>query len=168
MELSTQDAINYVLKNDKNANLTRLAQAIGATPPTIRSMANGETTMTLKWYKGFSSVYPSIKITDIRTDKKVCLGKLEGVEESKETTIYQSKYSVYQLKFEDGTSYIGCTSDIEKRMISHRHLQAVGFTEEILFQTDSESLAYEIEELLIRCLGSNLTNIKHNTISRED
>lgn len=74
--LTTKDAINFVLDNDKDANQYRLAKAIGCSHATIKNYKIGKTRMDERIYDLFQNIYPNIKIVDVFRKPKYELGNI--------------------------------------------------------------------------------------------
>lgn len=77
--LTTSEALLYVLKHDKSANLKRLAKALDCSSAHISYMRDKKTYMAVKLYEKWKLIYPTIVVTDLnkKNHLEYTLGTLE-------------------------------------------------------------------------------------------
>ena len=78
-EMTTQEAILYILEHDKSANKYRLSKALNCSNTTIHNYTKGKAVMSDTIFEAFTAVYPDIRITDlyIAESKRYKLGTLQ-------------------------------------------------------------------------------------------
>ncbi len=74
MKLTTKQAIEYILKEDKQANKYRLAKAFGCSNTSIHNYIKGVAVINEDVYQKLVEIYPEIEVIDVYYKPQYKLG----------------------------------------------------------------------------------------------
>lgn len=72
--MTTQEAILFVVSEDKNANQYRLSKALGVSKQAVNHWIKGRSNMRATTYVLFKRIYPDVVIDDVFDDEQKELG----------------------------------------------------------------------------------------------